>query len=173
MTNSSGPSPISIGMVMRDIEPIQFRFVLNRNNGVMAFCNSLILSTVSDKYREKVNDGIIPATERVSLLVPSVVTYAESVYSFRPIHSGVMDKRALNLVSLVLVRMYGRPVYFDDDPEVHESRMLEVGSKLIKVDSRLYVPFATDSYQLVWQVFARYTAEEAKEHLLAGIPVLH
>jgi hypothetical protein len=162
---------VSTEGVISSVQKLGHIFSFNSVGGVIGICKTGDVSDAYDRYLEKVRQRVIPASDKVTLLVDPTITFAETEEYLRPVHSAILEHNGCDLVKRILEKMYGGPINFDLEDKMDLKCLVRMRDMLFKRDSRIYVPFAGDSSP-AWQFYSRYTHFQALELILKDIPVL-
>ncbi len=157
--------------VIAAVQKLGHHFSYNETGGVIAICHRYNVQVKYLEYIEKVREGVISASDKVILLVQPTLTFAEFETTLRPIHCGILGNKGCQLVKEILKKMYGGPLAFDFNDESDRGHLLNMRDMLFRRDERIYVPFSGSSTPL-WQLYLKFSEEEAMSLLLSGIPTL-
>lgn len=140
---------------------------------VSALCSSQSVVEAEVTYNQKVTSGVVAATDKVVLYVLPTFTFPTNYASYKPIHT----RKELSLsyiVNTVLSKMFGSRVDIDFESKGREkedeSYVEIIGKKLIKRDSRIYVPFAGETYERVWYFYSKTKMDDMMDLFLDNTP---
>ncbi len=146
--------------IRRRVEKLGTLLVTNKNQGVIAVCRKVDFDVALAKYWQKVYEGSVKSTDRISVRVSPTFTFYEESRLERPVHSGPAEALRQLEVDLILKATGFRIQYCD--------RWLAY--PLVQEDGRLFVPFSADNTSDQLGFYDVTTVEEARAHLLQVLP---
>jgi hypothetical protein len=158
-----------LNTLFEDARKIQGCFRLNTREDVTAICTNHCFEDALNQYGDKVDSGVIPKCEKVTLFVHPTYTFAGSIQTMRPIHTADITYLE-GILHRILEKIANASVDFDCTKPEDRENFDRLGKIIFRRDSRLYVPFAGDHYNQLWSFYEPTDYDEAVDFLLNSVP---